>query len=106
MKVYKSTQEKLVKSLIADYLTNFRLITGLNDLGLKADRYDVQLGDTIFKLMGLEAVINNNDLQEAFYKFSKNVKKLDLVLQPEAFMCLVNDIYEWLKKEGSKYEKA
>ncbi len=75
-------------------------------MGLKADRYDVQLGDTIFKLMGLESKIDHNNIQESFYQQSKKVKALDITNQPKALESLVNEIYKWLKKESSKNEKA
>lgn len=106
MKTNKVRNRELIKSLITDYLTNFRLVTALNDLGFKADRYDVQLGDTIIKLMGLEEKIDDNALQAAFYKHSKKVKTLDITLQSEALEDLVNEIYDWLMKERRKYENT
>jgi hypothetical protein len=48
-------KKELVIRLIKDNLINLKLVYGLNHLGLIADDYHLNLGDTIFKLMGFEA---------------------------------------------------
>lgn len=106
MEYYKSTQKEILISLISDYLTNFRLVGGLNSLGMNANTYDIHLGDTIFKLMGFGATPKEELIYERFYELSQKVMELDIKNQQEQFNRLVNDMYEWLCEERRKYEKA
>lgn len=48
-------KKELILRLIKDNLINTKLISGLNGLGLIADDFTLNLGDTIFKLLGFEA---------------------------------------------------
>lgn len=106
MKTNEIVQKELALSLLADYLTNYRLIAGLNDMGLNANTYGIRLGDTIFKLMGFGATVKDELIYERFYELSRRVMLLDIQHQPEEFNDLVTELYKWLKKERRKYEKA
>lgn len=48
------TKEELIISLIKDHLTNTRLVSGLTAIGLDPYHYDLHLGTTIFKLIGIK----------------------------------------------------
>lgn len=106
MKIKELKNKELLISLITDYLTNFRLVGGLNSLGMNANTYDIHLGDTIFQLMGFGATPKEELIYERFYELSQKVMELDIKNQVEPFNTLVNEIYEWLCKERRKYEKA
>lgn len=99
MKRIKLSEKELIVSLITDYLTNFRLVYGLNDMGINANTYDIHLGDTIFKLMGFGATSKEELIYERFYEYSQKVMELDIKHQAEPFNALVNEIYEWLCKQ-------
>lgn len=106
MKIKELKDRELLISLIADYLTNYRLVCGLNDMGMNANTYDIHLGDTIFTLMGFGATPKEELIYERFYEYSQKVMKLDIKHQAEPFNALVNEIYEWLCAERRKYENA
>ncbi len=55
----------LILSLIKDDLINSKLVNGLNDLGLDADKYSINSSDTVFKLMGFQ----NHELKEEIFQY-------------------------------------
>jgi hypothetical protein len=48
-------KQELILALIRDNLINMKLISGLNALGLIADDYYLNLGDTVFKFNGFRS---------------------------------------------------
>lgn len=52
MENFVTPDKHIIISLIKDDLTNYRLVSGLEALGLDSDCYSLCLGETIFKLMG------------------------------------------------------
>lgn len=99
MKRIKLSEKEFLISLIADYLTNYRLVCGLNNMGMNANTYDIHLGDTIFKLMGFGTTPKEELIYERFYEYSQKVMELDIKHQAQPFNALVNEIYEWLCKQ-------
>lgn len=46
-------QETIILDLIKDHIRHTRLSSGLYETGFDTDNIDLNLGDTIFKMMGL-----------------------------------------------------
>jgi hypothetical protein len=88
---------ELILSLIKDNLVNMKLIKGLNELGLIADDYYLNLGDTVFKLMGFEAS-ERNDLifERVFIANSEKVSQINFSESKDEVMRLSMQIYEEL----------
>lgn len=57
----------LILSLIQDNLINLKLLYGLEALGLVPDDYYLNLGHTVFKLMGFEASAQSDLLFEKVF---------------------------------------
>lgn len=62
----KTTKEVII-SLIKDDLTNLKLIKGLNKLGLDAEHYDLNLPDSIIKLMNNNLTNDENEMIHEYY---------------------------------------
>ena len=93
----KLTTQALALSLIRDSLINFKLISGLNQLGLRADDYHVYLADTVFKLMGLENQEYSDLLFEKIYLANAGkVKHMNFPASAEELKRLSEHIYEQL----------
>jgi hypothetical protein len=88
---------ELILSLIKDNLVNMKLINGLNNLGLIADDYYLNLGDTVFKLMGFEAS-DKNDLifEKVFLANSEKIDQINISHSKEEAMRLSMEIYQEL----------
>ncbi len=99
------TEKELILTLLADYLKNYRLVAGLNSMGLDANTYDLNLGDTIFKLMGIGEAKVEEPIYERFFEYSQLVLEIDVKRQPEKFDGFVNQIYEWLCTEKKVNER-
>lgn len=61
------TNKEVIISLIKDDLTNLTLIKGLNKLGLKADKYDLYLPDSIIKLINNNLTDDENEKIHEYY---------------------------------------
>lgn len=69
----------LIISLIQDNLISLKLIYGLEELGLLPDDYYLRLGDTIFKLMGIESGPQSDVIfEEVFMANSKKICDIDI----------------------------
>jgi hypothetical protein len=90
-------KQELILALIRDNLINMKLVTGLNGLGLIADDYYLNLGDTIFKLMGFEAS-EKSDLifEKVFMANSEKVSQIDFSTSKDEIMRLSMEIYREL----------
>jgi hypothetical protein len=88
---------ELILSLIQDNLINLKLIYGLESIGLVSNDYYLNLGNTIFKLMGFEES-EKNDLifEKVFVGNSEKVIKLRFSDSKAEFMELSKEIYEEL----------
>lgn len=98
------TEKQLILSLLADYMKNYRLVAGLNNMSLDANIYDLNLGDTIFKLMGFGEA-KHETIYERFFQYSQLVLEIDVKRQPKKFDDFVYQIYEWLCTEKKVNEK-
>jgi hypothetical protein len=90
-------KNELILSLIKDNLVNTKLINGLNELGLIADDYYLNLGDTVFKLMGFEAS-EKSDLifEKVFIANSEKVNQINISESKDEVMRLSMEIYQEL----------
>ena len=74
----------LIISLIQDNLISLKLIYGLEELGLLPDDYYLRLGDTIFKLMGIESGPKSDTIfEDIFVANCKKVRAIEDVRDPE-----------------------
>lgn len=90
----------LIVSLIKDDLINAKLINGLNNLGLNAGMYYLNLSDTIFVLLGITENKEGEKLFEHYLMLrNEAVAILDLKTYPQALNDLANEIYQKLKKK-------
>lgn len=88
------TQEQLVIRLIRDHLISTKLVSGLNDLGLIADDYNLYLGDTIFLLMGFKNCRKGDEIFETILLGnSEKVKKINFSSDTEDLDKLSEEIY-------------
>jgi hypothetical protein len=95
---FKNIGEKeLVISLIRDCLISFKLISGLNALGLDADHFTPFLGDAIFLLMGFKNH-KHSDLifENIFLANAEKVRSINFSSSTEDLDVLSKEIYEAL----------
>lgn len=90
-------EKELILSLIRDNLINTKLTSGLGDLGLIADDYTLNLGDTIFKLMGFSPS-EHSDLifENVFITISEKVGQIDIRSSKDELSLLSMEIYNEL----------
>lgn len=93
----KMTEKELIISLIKDNLINMKLVLGLNHLGLLAEDYYLNLGDTVFKLMGFEASEQSDIIFETvFMGNSEKVVQIAISGSKEELDLLSMEIYNEL----------
>jgi hypothetical protein len=94
----KNIEEKdLTIRLIKDSLISFKLISGLNALGLNADDYTSFLGDTIFLLMDLQHHEKSDFIFESvFLTHAEKVRYIDFSSSMEELDVLSREIYNEL----------
>lgn len=90
-------EKDLILSLIRDSLINYKLVSGLNAIGLNADNYHIYLSDTVFKLMGLNNRKEGDLLYEKIYLGNaQKVRHISIITSTEAIDKLSHQIYEEL----------
>jgi hypothetical protein len=96
---FKTIEEKdLILRLIKDSLISFKLISGLNALGLNADDYTSFLGDTIFLLMGLQHHQQSDFIFESvFLTHAEKVRYIDFSSSMEELDALSEETYAALE---------
>jgi hypothetical protein len=96
---YKTIGEKdLILRLIKDSLISFKLISGLNALGLNADDYTSFLGDTIFLLMDLQQHEQSDFIFESvFLTQAEKVRYIDFSSSTEELDALSEETYTALE---------
>lgn len=92
-----SNNKNLILRLIRDDLTNTKLVSGLNNLGLDADLYNLYLGETIFSLMGFQENEQSDIVYERIYlAMAEKVNEIDFSVYKEKIDKLAMDIYDEL----------
>ena len=66
--------KSLIIRLIKKDLKNYRLVKGLNDLGLTSSEYLLDIAYVVFRLMGFEEEQIDDDLQQFYIKLTDNLK--------------------------------
>lgn len=88
---------QFIIKLIRDCLINFKLVSGLNALGINADDYHLYLGDTIFELMGFTSKDNSDLIYEnVFFANCEKIKHISFALSTEELDVLSEAIYKEL----------
>ena len=94
--------KKLIISLIQDDLVNSKLVLGLNELGINASDYFLNLSDTIFKLMKFSDSKAEEEIYEHYLKLTKKVKHIDITESRNNLNNLAHEIYKELRILKSK----
>ncbi|MBI2271096.1 MAG: hypothetical protein HYU69_12190 [Bacteroidetes bacterium] len=90
-------EKKIILSLIKDDLTNTKLVSGLNALGLNADDYNLYLGEKILSMMGFEESEQSEMVYEKIYlAMGEKVKEIDITESKEKLNELAEEIYDEL----------
>jgi hypothetical protein len=66
----------LILSLIKDDLVNNKLVVGLNNLGLSAGDYHLQLSETILTMIGLDT--EDDSIHDLYFQLTQQSESLDL----------------------------
>ena len=90
--------KKLIISLIQDDLVNSKLVLGLNELGVNASDYFLNLSDTIFKLMKFSDSKAEEEIYEHYLKLTKKAKHIDITESRNNLNSLAHEIYKELTK--------
>lgn len=93
----KMLQKDIIISLIKDDLTNIRLVSGLERLGLDAGKYYLHLNETIFKLVGLKE--DRDDFFEKYISECRTVHNIDIFKYPELLNGMALSLYNKLIEE-------
>lgn len=102
----KSTQreKELLIRLIKDDLVNYKLVSALNDLGLNAGGYFLDLSDTIFNLMHFPNNKKGDSVYEHYLKLTQQVKHINIINSPDQLQQLAHQIYAELMVLKSNME--
>lgn len=73
----ENNQQKIIVSLIGDDLINTKLVNGLNKLGLESDKYSLNLMNTIFELLEVDDLAENEYLYEFYFELTNQVVEND-----------------------------
>jgi hypothetical protein len=86
--------EAIVKSLIKDSLLISKLIVGLNNIGVDASPYHLNISNTILTIMGIKMNDDEFDVYDKLFDESCNIDIED----SKALNQLTNKIYRYLIK--------
>ncbi len=86
-------QQQLLLSLIKDDLIHHKLVHGLIDMGLDASPFFINLGHTVFELMGFEDSLANDEVFEHYQELCRAVRCIDMQQPYPALDLLSVDIY-------------
>ena len=94
------SKKEFVLLMIRDHLLIYRLLQGLEKIGLDTIGFDLHLGENIFQLFGFGHSAEEEKLYEKFLDWSKEVQEIDLpVIRRDSLDALCRKIYKKLKKE-------
>jgi len=66
--------KSLIIRLIKEDLKNYRLVKGLNDLGLTSSEYLLDIAYVVFRLMGFEEGQIDDDLNQLYVMLTNNLE--------------------------------
>lgn len=87
------TQKELLIQLIKDDLVIQSLINSFEAIGFYSEDYCLDLGDTIFKILGID---DNEELFELYLKKCKKMGKPNIFRNKKLLGRFSEDIYEML----------
>ena len=90
----------ILLSLLRDDLINTKLVLTLNEAGLNADLYMLNLSSTIFMLMGFGQGFDTEDIYDGYRELARLVLYADIAEVPETLDKMAEEIYRYL--EGRK----
>lgn len=90
--------KKIILSLIRDDLTSYRLVSGLETLGLEPNCYYLYLSEIIFILMGFEENEETEKIFEQYMESTEKVNQLSMGSFIEQVENLAEEIYMELVK--------
>lgn len=101
MKISQFSKKELIMSLLRDHLISYRLVQGLQKIGLDALNFDLLIAETIFQLMGFGSSEEEEKLFEEFLNWSEKVMNIDFFDEgrSESLNDLRDEIYRKLKRE-------
>lgn len=88
-----ASSKLLVLQLIKDDIINFRLVYGLNEIGLNAGNYFLHLTEAIFSLMDFSNEERTDELYEQYHQLTKKSLHIDISVSHESLNGLVEEIY-------------
>lgn len=101
--ISQSQLKSVIISLIKDHLLYTRFFNGMEDLGFYSDNYQLNLADSIFKLIGIKA--GEDELFEKYLEWCSQIGKKDIFDNKEALHEYAEKIYKMLSGEVSGNEK-
>ena len=100
MKTMSLSEKDLLMTLLRDHLVSYRLVQGLSNIGLDPLHYNLNLGDTIFTLMGFGNSTEEEKLFEEFLNWSEKALVIEFTInEDEELNELCRNIYRKLKTE-------
>lgn len=96
MKKYHKT---LIVSLIKDDIINSCLIDRLNKAGLDAGDYYLDLGNTIFTLLGFRDDMKSEAVYQKYLKMIKQVTPSEIKENRQKLDKFADEIYKFLKSK-------
>lgn len=102
----KLSERELMVTLIKDDLINYRLVEGLNQLGLINEAYHIHVSDTIFKLMRIKEVIGQEVEYAQYLEWREPVMRLDLQRDYGKLKKMAEEIYSRLSAVREKQRKS
>lgn len=84
-------QQEIIIRLIKDHLVNTRLITGLYNLGVYADDYQLHLSDTIFKMLGIPD--ENEELYLVYLDWCARISQTEVLRDQKLLEEYAREIY-------------
>ena len=88
-----NTKKELILSLIKDDLVNHKLLLGLDALGLRTADYYLNIGDTIFSLMGFPENSDSDRVYELYLDLTRKARFLNLSESQNQLNELAQEIY-------------
>jgi hypothetical protein len=94
----KTENKQLIISLIKDDLINSKLVNGLNQIGLDANKFYLHLPETIFEQMGIQDHKKKEVLLLRYTMLSEKMKAIDLNENYGGVEELAEEIYWEMRK--------
>ena len=94
--------KNIILSLIKDDLTNTQLIDGLNNLGLDAGKYYLNISESFFALMGFGNYDEDTKLYTEYFDFAEKAVAANRFETSEQLDVLALEVYNKLQTEKER----